>query len=159
MSLITEDGTQVSGAVSYASEAELNVYADSQGISIAGDESELLLRASIYVETLNFLGNKLTKAQRMQWPRSGVIIDGFTIETDEIPQLLQDLQMEVAISIDGGIDPLGVVSRATKKEKVGDIEVEYSDQASQADVNPKIYAMANKLIGIGGGISIPIYRS
>jgi hypothetical protein len=42
------------------------------------------------------------------------------------------LQMEVSIAIDAGNDPSANVGRATKREKVGDIEVEYMDSADDS---------------------------
>ena len=37
--------------------------------------------------------------------------------------------MELAIAIDGGVNPLANQGRETIKEKVGDLEVEYSTSA------------------------------
>lgn len=160
MAIIIEDGSIVSGANSYASVIDLNNYATETGVLISGDTAELLAEAKRYVETLRFIGRKSTKDQTMQWPRYGAMIDGFHVETNEIPQSLISLQCEVALSIDAGVNPLSVVGRATKKEKVGDIEVEYSDSASQVDVNPAISALSRKLTsGSVGGISLSLSRA
>jgi len=152
MALTVEDGSIVAGANTYASESDLTAYAALKGVTIAGDNSELLFRAAVYVESLNFIGQKLTKLQKMQWPRSGVYIDGFAIATDEIPELLINLQMEAALSVDEGFDPMSTVTQTVKREKVDVIEVEYMDGSSASPRLTSVYAMANKLIGrsVGG---------
>jgi len=129
MALVIEDGTGKADAQSYASEAELAAYALERGITVSGTDTELLIQAMDYIETKNFIGDKNTKEQALQWPRIGAITDGFYIDTDEIPLSLIDSQIEVALSIDGGINPMSSETRETKKERVGDIEVEYMDGA------------------------------
>jgi len=160
MAVIVEDGSIVSGANSYADSLVLDVYADNIGVKITGDADELLLRAALWLATLNYIGQKLTKAQRQQWPRTGAIIDGFSVDTDEIPQELIDLQCEVALSIDGGADPMALIPRETKSEKVGPIEVEYKDSSSSGIMAPAIYDMAAKLTGgSAGGVYLRMSRA
>jgi len=158
MATIVEDGTIVSNANSYVSDANFATYASDHGITVTGVAAQLLLRAAIYVEQLQFIGAKKTKAQTMQWPRTSVNIDGFAIDSDEIPQLLVDLQCEVALAVDGGDDPLATVARAVKKEKVDVIEVEYSDSAAPFAYNLKIKALERKLTGTSGGMSFKVSR-
>jgi len=129
MALVIEDGSGKADAQSYASEAELAAYAQERGITVAGTDTELLIQAMDYIETKNFIGDKNTKEQALQWPRINAITDGFYIDTDEIPLSLIDSQIEVALSIDGGVNPMSSETRETKKERVGEIEVEYMDGA------------------------------
>ena len=53
-------------------------------------------------------------------------MDAYLVLSDAIPQLLKESEMEIAIAIDGGVNPLANQGRETTKEKVGDLEVEYS---------------------------------
>jgi hypothetical protein len=161
MALVIEDGTGVVGANTYASSSDLTAYAALTDTAITGTNEVLLHSAKRYIETLRFIGRKASSTNEMQWPRVGAMIDGFYLESTEIPQLLIDLQCEVALSIDAGIDPLATKSRATKKEKVGDIEVEYMDGASVVEINPSINALASKLIANGslGGVSLSLSRA
>ena len=116
MTIVVEDGTRVTGANSYVTEAELTAYAVARGITISGDPEELLIKAMDYIEELDFIGVKYQYDQALQWPRAYVMIDTYYIDQDEIPQQLKDALCEVAISIDTDEDPLANVERV-KKEK------------------------------------------
>jgi len=130
MALIVEDGTGKTDSDTYASEAALAAYAAARGVTIAGTDTELLITAMDYLESKDFKGDKGTQEQALQWPRLNVMIDGYYVDSDAIPQSLVDSQCEIAISIDGGTNPLAIIGRDTKREKVGDIEVEYMDSAA-----------------------------
>jgi len=158
MSLTIETGAKVTGADSYASVSEFNTYVDQTGITLSGDEEELLRQAMAYIEGLAFKGYKLTKAQPLQWPRGNVILDGYYVDATEIPTLLKEAQMEVAIAVDQGNNPLAAIDRLTKREKVGEIEVEYMDGASSAT---RLLAVQNKLKKLtlsNSGITVPVTR-
>tara|TARA_R110002167_G_scaffold154560_2_gene348786 strand:- start:904 stop:1371 length:468 start_codon:yes stop_codon:yes gene_type:complete len=146
MATIVETGSIIANANSYISDANFASYASDRGISVTGTAATLLLNAALYVETLPFLGDKKTREQSMQWPRYDVMLDGFLTPSDVIPQILKDLQCEVALAIDAGNDPLAQVSRAVKKEKVDVIEVEYADNSAPFTYNRKIKALEKKLI-------------
>lgn len=130
MAIIVEDGTQVANSNSYVTEAELTTFAAERGVTIVGSNDQLLLRANDYLETLNFIGDRLTKTQSIQWPRSNAGINGFDIDEDEIPSELKTAQLYLALSIDAGNDPLATRTADVKREKVDVIEVEYQPGAS-----------------------------
>lgn len=160
MATTVEDGSIVTGANSYVSDADFAAYASDRGYTVTGTAAELLLRAALYVEQLSFKGDKKTKAQRMQWPRYNVEIDGFYIESDEIPQQLIDLQCEVALAIDGGDDPLSTIGRSVKREKVDVIEREFMDNAAPFAINRKIKSLESKLTRVrGGGMVVELFRA
>ena len=94
----------------------------------------------------------------MQWPRYDVYIDGFTIDSNEIPTLLKDLQAEVALAVDAGNNPLSTVPRAVKKQKVDVIEIEYADNASPFVRNRKIKALERKITYSTEGLSFRTNR-
>lgn len=154
MALVIEDGSIVTGANSYVSTSTFSTYLSSRGKSfesLVGNSEQTLLLGMDYIEVQNFLGSKYTKGQSLQWPRAGVYIDGFLIEVTEIPSDLQYAQMEAAIAIDSGNNPLDTLDRETKREKVGDIEVEYSD-GSKDDVELRsLNSRLDKLIAGGTG--------
>ena len=133
MATITvETGTGATNSTSYVAVATLTTYIAERNITLGGtngDSSEILIKSMDFLEQQRFIGTKNTKAQALQWPRFGVVVDSYFIDSDEIPLLLQEAQMEFAISIDLGTDPMAPVSRETKKEKVDVITVEYTDSA------------------------------
>jgi len=163
MAVIVETGTGSATANSYVSEADLAAYASARGITLTATtealQTQILLRAMDYLEQQNFKGSKYSEAQALQWPRLSVFIDGFSIDYNEIPQLLIDALCEIAIGVDAGNSPLADVSRETKKEKVGAIEVEYMDGArSQTYLKAAAYKLT-KLIMAGSGINAEVIRA
>ena len=125
--IIVEDGTGLTNSNSYISEAALTTYATDRGVTISGTNAVLLIQAMDYIEQQNFKGVKGSDAQALQWPRYGVVVDGYPIDTTEVPQLLKDALAEVALGIDGGNNPMANIERLAKREQVGDISVEYMD--------------------------------
>ena len=148
--IVDEDGTGKTDANSYVSEAELSTYADHRGQTISGTSAVLLIQAMDYIEAQPFQGLKETETQALQWPRVGVVLDGYYFESDSIPQLLKDVQCELALAIDGGNNPLSNEDRATKREKVGDIEVEYTDGARDGIYLTAVQTKLKKLLRNGG---------
>lgn len=152
MTIIVEDGTIVTNANSYVTTAELDTYATARGVTIiSGDREKYLLLAMDYLEPLRFIGTKYSATQALQWPRSGAYIDGYLLDEDAIPTLLKNAEMQIAMSISEGYSPVAVIERATKKEKVGPLEVEYQAGAASSPIDPKIGYSIQKLI-VGGGI-------
>ena len=125
--IIVEDGTIVANANSYVSEADLSTYASDRGVTLTESMDVLIIKAMDYVDTLYFAGDKYLEEQALQWPRGELFIYGFEVDYNEIPQLLIDGLCEVAIGIDDGNNPLEPEERKTLMEKVGDIQVEYSE--------------------------------
>jgi hypothetical protein len=157
MALIVEDGTGKVDSQTYATEAELATYATDRGLTLSGVDSELLLKATDYLETLSFIGSRLTKEQALQWPRSNVSIDAFDYDSDEIPALLKTAQMAVAVAIDEGNDPMSPIEREVKSEAVDGIRVEYMDSAAPFTITPAVSRILDKLVK-GGGIGSPSLR-
>jgi hypothetical protein len=161
MATITvEDGTGKTDSNSYASEAELATYAADRSITVSGTAAVLLITAMDYIEQQPFKGTKGTKEQALQWPRFGVTVDGYPIDNDEMPQLLKDAQIEAALAVDGGTNPSGNVDRATKREKLDGLEVEYMDGARDEELNRALELKLSKLLkNSGGGISAVAMRA
>lgn len=130
--LTVETGSGSATATSYVSAATFATYNTERSVTLTannGDASEVLIKAMDYIESQIFKGTKNSDDQRLVWPRWGVVVDGYYVDNDSIPLLLQEAQMDVAIGIDGGNNPLANIGRETKKEKVDVIEVEYMEGA------------------------------
>lgn len=152
MTIIVEDGSIVSGANSYVSEAELTAYALARGVTLTAGTEQLLIEAMDYIEAQNFIGTKQTATQPLQWPRTDVYIDGYYVQSTIIPNDLKSAEMATAVAIDQGNGPQNVLSAAVKKEKVDVIEVEYQDGAMSGTIDPKINASLKKVVVSGGNI-------
>lgn len=157
MTIVVEDGSIVANANSYVSEADLTTYATDRGIVIVGEEDELLIQAMDYLEQQNFIGIKWTSTQSLQWPRADVIIDGYYQNVEDIPQLLINAQCEIALAIDAGNGPLIDLPRAVKRQRVGELEVEYAEGTSSLVTNRKVSNALKKLI-VGGGV-MRVYKA
>jgi len=152
MALEIEDGTGKTDSVTYASEAELAAYALARGVTVSGTDTELLITAMDYIESQRFKGDKGSSAQALQWPRLNVLVDGYYIDSDEIPLLLKEAQIEVALSIDGGDNPMANQGRETVKEKVDVIEVEYSTSARSTTYMAAAETKLTKLVQSNTGV-------
>jgi len=109
-------------------------------------QEALLIQAMDYIESLSFIGDKASKEQGLQWPRYNVSIDGYSVDAVEIPTLLKEAQIENAIGIDIGVNPLANEERKTTKEKVGDIEVEYASDSLSTTYLKAAEAKVGKLV-------------
>lgn len=156
MAIIVENGSIVTGANSYVTEAELTAYATARGVTLIDGTEQLLIQAMDSIESKSFIGTKSTAGQPLQWPRDGVYIDGYYIEPTTIPTQLKNAQMATAIAIDEGNDPLAVVESGIKSEKVDVLEVEYQDNAITNSYDPKIDAMLKKLLANSGSMFNPV---
>lgn len=148
MAVIVEDGSIVTNANSYVSEAELSAYATARGLTLTASAEQLITKSMDFIETRSFAGIKYTQDQELQFPRSSLYIDSYLVSTSTIPKQLKNAQMETAIAIDQGFDPLAVVDRPKNKVKVGPISVEYDDKEFEPIVK-KINAYLSPLLAAG----------
>lgn len=147
--IIVETGEIVTGANSYVSVAELNTYASNRGITIAGTEEDLLIKAMDVIEAYDYIGVKRERLQSLQWPRLQVLVDGYYIDSNVIPTQLKNAQCEAAIAIDAGNNPLNPVEKDVKSETVGDISVVYKDSSAPATIVKTILNSVKKLLRNG----------
>ncbi len=125
MTLIVEDGNNLIDSNTYVSAADFEAYAAAREITISGDSEVLLTKSMDYLESLVYKGEKFTRNQPLQWPRWDVVIDNFLVTVHSIPPHLIKGQIEVALAIDRGIDPISDIPRIKEVVKVGDISVQY----------------------------------
>lgn len=144
MTIVVEDGTSVSGANSYVTTDELRTYADLRGLSYPSDDVDieiLLIKAADYLESFRdrYKGDKSASTNALQWPRTDVYIDGYSITKTTIPTELKNAQIQIALDAQAvEISPNELVSDKgdRKKEKVDVIEVEYFER-SNSRTQPK----------------------
>lgn len=98
MALIIEDGTIVDGANSFATAAELVIYADDYGLSIpvaTADQERLLRRAALQMQALSWKGEIVSAAQSLSWPR----MNAYIAPANAIPNAVKQGQMALAAEI------------------------------------------------------------
>lgn len=141
MALIVEDGSLPIGANSYVSVSATRTFAAARGITLPVTDAAvevLLVNALDYIESFRteFQGNKLSAEQELQWPRSGVVVDGYAVDIDEIPAVLPLVQAQLACDVYtlGTLTPISD-GRVVIKERVeGAVEMQYADHG---DSNPQ----------------------
>lgn len=117
-----------------------------------------------------FLSNSFTWAgirsknrnQALAWPRSGVVDqEGNGIKADEIPIEIADACAEIALRelvSPGAMNPDFTSSELVKREKVGQIEVEYALSSTNADAQRPVLLVVRDMISqflkAGAGKSI-----
>lgn len=136
MTIIVEDGTCVANANSYVTADDLRAYADLRGLagSITSDDSTLepyLVLACDKIESYRsrFQGIKTDADNALQFPRSGVFIDGIEIDDDVIPTELKNAQCQFALdAMATTLQPNVLPSDggATIEKTVGQITVKYA---------------------------------
>lgn len=151
MAIVVEDGTGVTGANSYVSEAEVTTYATNRGITISGTVSELIYKSMDWIETRQFTGERTTETQPLSFPRKGIYVDGVEIEKDEIPERLKSAQIELCIQLDAGNDPQATTGQQVKREKADVVEVEYQDYSSDMPITKRLTDLIRPLLVFGGG--------
>ena len=147
MAIIVEDGSLVSGANSYISIAEFKTWAEARGVDYESDYTvaQQILRAMDYIETLNFKGLKHTETQSLQWPRDMVLIDGYSVDADEIPAQLKAAVYEaVKLEIEGD-SKFAPTERETVSEQVDGISVTYKSNTGMRRSTPAMAAALRKL--------------
>ena len=102
MALIIEDGSQVTGANSFVSDAEYTAYTTLKGLTVAATEAERnidLLSAIDYLLTSesNMKGYRSSSTQSLFYPRVGVCLYGYSLASNVIPNELKNAQMESAV--------------------------------------------------------------
>lgn len=144
----------------YGTDAELADYAEANGLAIptADAIASVRLRGSLYVDAVygpRFPGVPSTASQSLAWPRRGAV-DGFgnPISETEIPARVLWACYEAAIAEAGSpgmLAPTAATGDRIKREKVGEIEVEYA-----LDTNGGSFSALRPLLAAVEGILAPL---
>lgn len=112
-----------------------------------------LRRAEQYIDTTYaFIGAVASATQALQWPRTGVIVDGFAVDSDVIPTAVKRAQFEAAYraldqDLSADIEPGNVT-----EETVDVITVKYSEHSNNGQKKfPAIDKLLQKYVFGGSG--------
>lgn len=139
MSLTVEDGTIVTGAESYITVADATTYHAARGntawaaLSDANKEAALRRATDYMVQSYRsrWKGSRATSEQALDWPRIGVEVDGYAVDTDIVPTPVARACAELALR--ASADELAPdLDRAVVRERVDVIETEYDTTSPQA---------------------------
>ena len=160
MAIITTPGAI--DANSYATLVEADAYHANRlhnsawtGASDATKESALIWATNLLDANMGWHGYATTDTQALDWPRTGVVDkNGYTIDSDVIPQDLKNAQSELAFLLivnDRTIGDDPTVPGATKV-KAGPLEVTIDTDYNQLVLSSSVVAYIQYLgdfVGVG----------
>lgn len=173
MVLNVEDGSGVANADAFVSLAGCDAYHTSKGNTAwTGDDTTMkepaIRRATSYLSNLRWQGDRVSgRSQALAWPRSDVYdAENNLVGNDELPQEVVDACCELALRElveANSIAPDFVSSDKVKREKIGEIEVEYADTSNSAKsvtpVIPIVDSLINQFLVSGGSSTKFLNRS
>ena len=136
MSLVLETGSGIATADSYVDADDLTTYASENGLTLPETDAAkeaLLRRAFTEMNSMQWKGDRTYPSiQRGVFPRTGIIRDGYAINSTTIPAEIKDGQMSLAAEIyDDDQNPVEARVGAVKRQKVeGAVEVEYNEAST-----------------------------
>jgi len=170
MTLIVEDGSIVSGANTLVSRADYIAHALTLGVVIPDDDAadiELLKSMNfINQHEANLKGALVERDQSVSYPRTNLVIEGWSWSSDEIPRQAILCQLAFALDVHDGIDLWNTPANPeliTKSERVeGAVSVEYaigSNQTQKLGRSSTGDALLASLLNRSGLFSIPLVRA
>ena len=163
MALIVETGSAAAASESYASVAQADTYFANRGITIwaplqIAEKEQALRRATDFMSSYAWAGSRVNATQALDWPRSGLYVNGFDVAMTSIPLAVQTACMELALRAAAG-ELAPDIGRQKIRVKVGPIETQYSDTAAP---HTKYRAIDNLLSAylsyVTGGITVGLVR-
>lgn len=160
MTLIVEDGTNVSGAESYQTVSGADTYHSNRGNtdwdSLTTTAKEQALRkATDYMQQAYrgmWKGYRTNTSQALDWPRQCVVLDDSfwdnEVSYNTIPNEIKAACSELALRASAA-DLIDDHERATISESIGSISVTYAQGASQDKVYRSIDMMLRPFFSYG----------
>lgn len=166
MAVTVEDGSIVTNADSYVSDTDFVAHAANLGVTFpTGTDVDVLLRkAAQFIDSheARMKGSRVQRDQALAFPRSGVVIDGWTWAATEIPRQVVLAQLAVALDVYAGIDPYNPeqASPVIKERVEGAVEVAYANPTSfKLSKTSSSEALINALLKSAGMTSFDLVRA
>jgi hypothetical protein len=165
MTIVVEDGSGKTDAVSYCSAADADAFHLARGNAAwadldPADKESALVRATDHMLEFyrgRWKGVRTNTTQALDWPRSGVIIDdGQEVEQDVVLPEVKNACAMLALKASAE-DLAPDLDRETSREKIDVLEFEYRP-GSQIKKYRSVDALLSPLL-IAGGASISILRA
>lgn len=164
MALVVEDGSAVSGANSYLTEAEADAFHldrnnTSWSAAAQAEKEAGLIAAAVYLDaTYLWVGQRKGQSQGKDWPRTDARDgDGFEIASSVVPQAVKDAAALLALEqLTAALLPSqergGAIKRKLEKVDVVAEDTTYLESAPSHRTYPIIDRMLSGLItGRAGG--------
>ena len=153
------------GTNSYVTLAEAATYCSTRanlpsdiGTKTDAEKEAALIQAAQIIEMKSYLGSRSSSSQALSFPRSGLYIDGITVDSGAVPQRIKDAQVELAISICAEDDYMNVDDMSGfSSVKVGPIEIETKSSSPGAGGMKKLPAIVSQLLSFAIAPSNRLY--
>jgi len=164
MTLIVEDGSIVAGAESYISVANADTYHSNRGntawTGTTAAKEAALRKSTDYMTQIyrqRWQGGRVDADQVLDWPRYRVIVDGFSVDYDAVPDAVQNACAEFALRALSA-DLLADQTQGVLSKTVGPLSVDYDRTSPQAKRFPAVEAMIAPYLSGFGGVNLQVLR-
>jgi hypothetical protein len=153
-------------AESYITVASADTYFSNRGnatwAALTTAQKEQALRKSTdylgqrYID--RWKGLIVSESQALDWPRSGVVVRGYQVDDDTVPDAIQYACAMLAVRASAA-DLLADEERTVRSEKIGPIAVEYDPASPQAKKYPEVEKLLAPYLCGFGGVSVRLERA
>lgn len=163
MAFIVETGAGVANANSYGNVEAATSYAADRGIALSDDDAvvqKLLILATDYLESFEYIGVLVSPTQALKWPRKCVEINDAAFPNNALPTQLVAACYQLVLEQTNGIDIQPTVDRSEGgfiiEEKVDVLMTRFSEKigTTSEPSMPKVDALLRNLI-----VGIPALRT
>lgn len=168
MALVVETGNIVSGADSYLSLADARALAAKYGYALPADDTEAeaaLRKGAMYIGLFEsaMCGRRVSAAQSLSFPRTGISLYGFPVANNVIPDQVKLAQVIAGVEYGNGADVRASSDgRVTTMERVeGAVTVQYANNGNTGatiSITAADDALHPLLCGSNNGFSFNVYR-
>jgi len=150
--MIVEDGTGVTGADSYLTQAEATAYLSARGRAWTANNADLILATDYVDNKYSWPGTRESQDQGLNWPREDAFDkDGF--ELSGVPNQVKKAVAEAilyATELNEPLDRGGLVASVS----VGPISESYFANAPGGKKYPRIDNALSNIVGGGGRVRV-----
>ena len=158
MALNVEDGTGLPNADSFVELVDADAYHalfgnDDWASASTADKESAIIRSTFYLTNgFSWEGDKINgRDQALSFPRSGLTdSEGYDVASDSVPKEIMDATYELAIRellSPGSLNPDVTPAEGVKREKIGEIEIEYVNSRTDIEASKPVVSIVNDLIG------------
>lgn len=168
MALVVETGNIVPGADSYLSLADARALAAKYGYALPADDTEAeaaLRKGAMYIGLFEsaMCGRRVSSAQSLSFPRTGISLYGFPVANNVIPDQVKLAQVIAGVEYGNGADVRASSDgRVTTMERVeGAVTVQYANNGNTGatiSITAADDALRPLLCGSNNGFSFNVYR-
>lgn len=168
MALVVETGNIVPGADSYISLSDARTLAAKYGYDLPADDTEAeaaLRNGAMYIGLQEpvMCGRRVSSAQSLAFPRTGISLYGFPVASNVIPEQVKLAQVIAGVEYGSGAVVRGSTDgRVTTMERVeGAVTVQYANNGNTGasiTITAAMDALRPLLCGANNGSSFNVYR-